>query len=230
MNKMFCVKSFLFFGLSFFAGLGMAAEMAVSGKNEIFDNPFIAVGYNPATKLITGYVLGLRAAPGQTDACQLIFEGVAESKDSVEVSIRDADDLSVGKGKTAAARLGRAIFSVKGGKRQLIIKNDALPGNCDFVLPFTNDGKVNVGEKETRISMDGLDKGDWIMVRVVRAKRAYFHKQPNQGSIDKAFLVAGDVMYIYETKPDWYYVKFKGAKKETVGWVKKQDVLSGSND
>lgn len=36
-------------------------------------NPFVAVGVNPATHVVTGYVAALLTAPGKTEACKFVF-------------------------------------------------------------------------------------------------------------------------------------------------------------
>ncbi|MBA4155672.1 MAG: hypothetical protein C0512_15160 [Flavobacterium sp.] len=41
-----------------------ATNLTQSSQNEIFDNPFVVIGLNPNTKILTGYVAALRTAPG----------------------------------------------------------------------------------------------------------------------------------------------------------------------
>jgi hypothetical protein len=67
--------------------------------------------------------------------------------------------------------------------------------------------------------------GNWRAVNIVNTKRAYFYNEPFTSAKGKAFLVAGDVLYIYDENPEWYYVKFQGDKKDTVGWIKKSDTI-----
>ena len=48
---------------------------ARSAANEVFNNPFVAVGINPATGVVTGYVSALYTAPGRTEVCKFVFGG-----------------------------------------------------------------------------------------------------------------------------------------------------------
>lgn len=207
-----------------------SVNVIYSGKNEIFDNPFIVVGFNPKNKLLTGYMHGIRTAPGRTDSCKFFFDGTIENNESGNITISEIDYVAASGLKLTAVKTGRAIFSNVNGQRKMRFDNKALPGDCDWILPFTNEEKINIDEKETTINMTDLGKGDWIMVRLVRAKKAYFHSEPDEKSGNKAFLVSGDVMYVYDERPNWYYVKFKGKKKETVGWIKKNDALAGTGN
>lgn len=68
-----------------------AASDVRSAKNDYFiDNPFIAIGVNPTTHVLTGYFSVLRTAPGRTDECKFVFRGVIVPDRKVRLSIKDA--------------------------------------------------------------------------------------------------------------------------------------------
>lgn len=52
----------------------LATELKQSAKSDMWDNPFLAYGYNPNSKVVTGYLAALRTAPGRTDVCKLVFK------------------------------------------------------------------------------------------------------------------------------------------------------------
>jgi hypothetical protein len=197
-------------------------ESFASSKNEIFDNPFVSVGLDKTSGALTGFLMGLRTAPGRTDACKLFFNGVVHDSADTMISIRDAA-VANGSIKASSATQGKLVFSGNEGK--LIANKSALPGDCAWVLSFIGEPAVTVRGEIFSIAFEPGEAGSWKSVRVVSAKRAYFYDEPNQNSKTKGFMVAEDLMYIYDEKPGWYFVKFKGRKNKTVGWIKSTDAL-----
>jgi hypothetical protein len=45
------------------------------------------------------------------------------------------------------------------------------------------------------------------------------------GDRGNAYVIKGDVIYIYDEDAAWYYVKYRNGKNETAGWIKKTDTL-----
>lgn len=72
-------------------------------------------------------------------------------------------------------------------------------------------------------------EGDWKSLTAVQANRAYFHSNHDESAKGKSYVVRGDLLYIYDEAPDWYYVMFKAGKKETKGWIKRGDTVQFSN-
>lgn len=103
-----------------------------------------------------------------------------------------------------------------------------LPAEQSFTLVLAE----NLPNCTDQIDVSNLELGfeinkfeDWKSISVISSKRAYFHSDTQPQNIQKSFLVAGDPIYIYDEKPDWYFVKFQGRNKETVGWIKKSDTI-----
>lgn len=67
-----------------------AAPDIHSAKNEFADNPFMAIGVNPRTNVVTGYFSALLTAPGKTDACKFVFHGSSTPEGKVRLAIKDA--------------------------------------------------------------------------------------------------------------------------------------------
>ena len=202
------------------APMASAADIQ-SGRTEIFDNPFIATGFNPQTRALTGYVQGLRTAPGRTDACQFIFSGKVDKPGAVAVVIRE---IPAGVAKPDAAGY-RGSITLGTQHPNLLIDPKQLPGDCEWILPEIGEPKVRESGKNISLPIEKSETGAWIAVNVIASKRAFFHNKPDAGSACKTFLVAGDVAYVHEEKPGWIYVKYHSKKKETIGWIKKADTV-----
>ena len=200
-----------------------AANLEQSSQNEIFDNPFIVTGFNPKTNMLTGYVSALRTSPERTDECKFVFSGRSERKNSLPVSIKNAVNTPIN-GNAELMEITKGRVAADGKQKKIILQQAALPGDCDWILSFIGDEKAIQKGEEFSILIDGGIIGEWLAVYVIRSKRAYFHQNPKVSSAARSFLIAGDLIYVYDEKKDWYYVKFKGRKK-TSGWIKKSDTV-----
>ena len=85
-------------------------------------------------------------------------------------------------------------------------------------LPNCTD-EIDISNSDFSFQLNKL--GNWQAVNVINSKRAYFYKEPLISAKGKVFLVTGDLVYIYDERPNWYYVKYQGDKKETTGLDKK---------
>lgn len=222
--KIFKVSAILLLSMAALSiAMTSAANLEESSQNEIFDNPFIVTGFNPNTKIITGYVAALRTAPERTDVCKFVFSGRSEGKTSLTVLIKNAVRASnSGAIETMEATKGRLTYDAK--QKKLIASQAALPGDCDWILQFIGDGRIIQNGKEFSVLINDGVKGDWIAVYVIRSEKTYFYKTPDAANVGKAYLVAGDLVYVYEEKGDWYRVKYKG-RKVTSGWIRKSDTI-----
>lgn len=200
-----------------------AANLELSAQNEIFDNPFIVTGFNPQTNILTGYVSALRTAPGRTDECKFVFSGRVKEKNSLPISIKNAVSTSINS-SAELMEITKGRVTSDGKQKKITIHQAALPGDCDWILSFISGEKVTQKGEEFTLLIDGGVIGDWLAVYVIQSKRAYFHRSPKVFTAAKSFLIAGDLIYVYAEKKDWYYVKFKG-RKETSGWIKKSDTV-----
>jgi hypothetical protein len=201
-----------------------ATNIAQSTKNEIFNNPFIVTGFNQGTHILTGYMSALRTAPGRTDECRVVFSGKIEVNNSVVVLVKNAVKAEGGGSiESSVATKGKLESDSK--RKKLVIDKKSLPGDCDWILPFADESKIISEGNLFNILIDDSVAGDWRAVHVIRSKRAYFYKTPEKSNIGKAFVIAGDLIYVYDENKDWYYVKFKNRKKEIVGWIKKSDTI-----
>jgi hypothetical protein len=195
-----------------------------SSRTEIFDNPFFVIAENPQTKLITGYLAALRTAPDRTDACKVFFQGVDGGKGTINISLQDAEPTANMEG-IGFLRVNSGLLRREKENYVVSIKTSDVPGNCDWILEFLGEPSVVKRENYLDISIEAKKSGDWTAVRVAKSKRAYFHTTPDIKTKSKSFVIAGDLLYVYKENVDWYFVKYDGAKKQTSGWIRKEDIL-----
>lgn len=196
-----------------------AVELNYSARYDIWENPFLAYGYNPETKRLTGYFSALRTAPGRTDECKLAF--AMEGGGSNFLSVRYMGEVDK---KSIRSNSGISI-TTEGGEFNLKFLKKLLGGDCDWILPFVVGSAVREVSEEIIVPMKSSNTGSWVGVYVISAAKAKFHAQPDIKSTQKAFVVEGDVIYVYEERPGWYFVKFEEGERKTVGWIKKSDTV-----
>lgn len=198
-----------------------AHELKRSAKTDSWENPFIAYGYNPKTRITTGYLAALRISPGRTDECKLVFAGDIDKSHNFFVKYTAETGTN---GSQEPPRRSVSLFGRQDASEFKFIKKD-MGGDCDWVLPFVVESEVPENPDEVIVAMDAKNVGDWVSVYVIRAKKAQFYSQPDSSTAKKAFLVKGDVIYVYEEQPEWYFVKYDNGKRKTEGWIKRSDTL-----
>lgn len=206
--------------LSFFCLPVLASDLSVSGKNAITENPFVAYGVNPVTKIVSGYLLGLRASPERTDACRFAFAGSLKNPSAFTVKYLSEVD---GYGKSGS--VSSAVVKNVHGDLVINIKKEQMGGDCEWILPFISEPRVMESRGEVTIRFGELSQGDWIGVFAIKSDRARFYKSTDEASVQKSFLIQGDYIYVYDEKPGWYFVRYNGRKRETVGWIRKSDTV-----
>ena len=203
-----------------FAAPLSAADSNYSGRSDIWENPFLSFGYNPKTDVVTGHLIALRTAPGRTDECKLVFAGRSSIKNSFSVKYMEQDEVYERPSQSAAS----VSIGLGNEFRLKLLKKD-LAGDCDWILPFAGGSRVQESADEITLTMKVPNTGSWIGVYVIKAKRVRFHSQPSNATMQKAFVVAGDVVYVYDERPDWYFVRYEDGKSKTMGWIKKSDTV-----
>jgi len=203
-------------------GAASSTEPISSMRKEIFKNPFVVIGFNRKKSEITGYISALRTAPGRTDECKFVFTAKKGTGNTSTILIKDAVKANE---IIEASTATKGIIFLDSTPKKIVIDENSLPGDCGWILPFIGEPQVIENNNAFSINVDGEEIGDWQAIQVISNRRAYFHSGPNDSTAGKAFLVAGDLVYVYDENPGWYYVKYQGRKKETVGWIKKSDTI-----
>lgn len=196
----------------------LASDLTYSARTESWDNPFLAYGYNPKTKLFTGYLAAFRTAPGRTDECKLVFKGNAK-----RLAIKYLEVTWVYGHENQNDSTG--YISNHNNRPLLRLFKTSLGGDCDWILPFKIGPRVSETVDEVAVAMKPSKEGSWIGVYAIGAKRARFHSQPNNASARKVYLIAGDLIYVYHEQRDWYFVQYEKEKRKTIGWIRKADTV-----
>jgi hypothetical protein len=102
---------------------------------------------------------------------------------------------------------------------------ESLGGDCDWILPFNLEADESDTTGKVVVAMQVPHAGRWIGVYAISAERARFHSRPDSTAVQKAFVVHGDIVYVYDEQPGWYFVEYEGGKKKTRGWIRKSDTL-----
>lgn len=175
------------------------------------------LGVDPATRAITGYYeSGTGYDPetgGPRFTCIFFLRGEATGEPPFRIRTwfpRDKDDSDTIEGE---------IWADEGGVR---VKLKDEHGGCWNVQHFADEGGS--------VFRVGWEKGAWHAVRVVSAEKTHFHDAPNPAQRRKGYLVTGNPLRIYETKPGWVYGVYEGynRKDEKVvakGWIREGDLF-----
>lgn len=197
-----------------------AGDLRISGTNDIFDNPFLAYGVDPTTKLVNGYLVALRTSPGRTDECRFVFSGSLQEPKKFSVKYLSETD-----GYSSAGSTSSAVVENVNGELYMRIKKNQLGGECEWILPFIGEPRITEKSGEVVISFGGLNPGAWVGVFAIKSERAKIYRSATEASGQQAYLIQGDFINVYAEQQDWYYVKYERRKKTTVGWVKKSDTV-----
>lgn len=198
-----------------------AFELKRSANTDSWDNPFIAYGYNPKTKITTGYLAALRTSPGRTDECKLVFSGdIGKSR---KFSVKYIAETGPS-GNPEPPRKFVASTPANDSWNFKFSKKD-MGGDCSWVLPFVVESEAPANPDDVEVAIKAQNVGDWISVYAIKEKKAHFHGEPDSSTVKKAFVVKGDVIYVYEEQFDWYFVKYNNGKSKTEGWIKKSDTF-----
>lgn len=200
----------------------IAHDLNLSGKNEIFDNPFIVTGFNKDSGVVTGSISATRTAPGETNECRILFSGDRRSPDVLKVRYFE---FGAEEGVENFSKIDQATVIQEVSGLKIKFNKKKIVGECDWILTYVNSPFIEQQSSELTVFVPKLKVGDWLGIYTIKSRRANFHKMAGGADVEKAFLAAGDTIYVYEEQPGWYYVKFQGRKKQTVGWIKKADTV-----
>jgi len=215
--SLFKLKWCTVFFLIFFAKPVFSYEWLSSGKSEEIANPFIMVGFDQSTRVLTGYVKTIRIAPGRTDECSIVFFGNLQKPDAFAVSYLDEIDSS--------AFVQNAALTVQHGQPILKIRKPIAQADCEWILPFVGEPRIHELPEEITLSLGAMMPGDWLGVYVVKSPCARFHKSPDGSTVQNSFIVKGDIVRVYKWIGNWCYVKYEKRGRTTAGWLKRTDLL-----
>ena len=203
MNKR---KSFLgaFFLSIYFLLPAVSVKAADSNISGFYESLQIAV--NPKTNEVTGYYVSQTGLgpDGVSPQFSCIFY-LTGKKEGERASIQTYFPGDKMPRKTIS---GEIKFSPETHSLWLKLK-ESPPGS--MACPT-----VAEGEQMTRDSA-----GEWIEIRAVKAKRSHFFESPQAIAPRKTYVVQGDGVQVFETRPGWVLATFEGKNK---GWLKEEDL------
>lgn len=139
----------------------------------------------------------------------------------------DAADITTWFPESKEQIRGKLEFAEEDGKPGVNIKLESEHGGCWNASPLKF-------AEETGGTIALEQAGDWQMVRVVSAPKAYFCASPNRAAKQKTFVVKGDGVRIFKTRNGWVEAEFENycidarclKSKTTRGWLKESDLFS----
>ncbi|HEX8530111.1 MAG TPA: hypothetical protein VF646_08805 [Cytophagales bacterium] len=176
-----------------------------------FDTPRIASGryetlhlaYNPATRKVTGYFEQSGGYDENTKApmfsCAFYLEGEMQ---------RHAVPIRTYYPAARPEDVINGTLRVINGS-EVSVKLPQEHGGCWNVQHFA--------DEPVPFGLTG--KTDWLEIRYVTAAKAYFHADTLESTRRKAYVVAGNVVYLDRRQGGWAHGRYYG-KAVTAGWLK----------
>ena len=194
--------------------LSAVAQNKPSGSSGHYDSLLIGVDENSG--VVTGYFEESTGWNESTKSpqftCAFFLFGKLEGDAYPIMTWYPGSDIS-------APIKGELKFITGNGVAKAHIKLEEEPGGCGMAHPFTRNG---VGGDEFELSTPG----QWRAVRVVSAKRAFFHKAPNARAKAKAYVVKENVVRVFKVQPGWVEAEFStGTERIVRGWLKESDLF-----
>jgi hypothetical protein len=114
---------------------------------------------------------------------------------------------------------GQLKFLTVDGLLKARLKLEQDPGGCAMAHPFMRDG----GGDEFPLSAPGK----WSSVRMVSAKRAFFHEQPAPNTKGRAYVVRENVVRVFKAQNGWVEAEYTtDAGKIVRGWLKESELFA----
>ncbi|MEW6370072.1 MAG: hypothetical protein AB1584_04000 [Pseudomonadota bacterium] len=223
MNLLVKLELMIFLGLTLVGNAASAFDWPTSGRSEGIRNPFVALGFDPATNNLSGYVSATRIAPGNTDECAFVFFGNISRFNKLTIAYLNGGDA----GESDSYSMGHADITADRDQLILRVNKSTIQGDCEWILPFVGEPGIHESAQELLITLGGLSAGNWVGIYAIKTPRAHFHRLPNESSVQRSFVVKGDIVYVYKRNADWSYVKYEKRGRTTEGWLRTSDLLFG---
>ncbi len=194
------------------------------GEGAHGENGTVIIGVNAKTKALSGYYESSNSTGNITAECRFFFKGRLGAENVAFIQIVGVHPDLLQEGSKPID--GKVEHQSKSGKSLITIYLNQVPSSCDWLY----NGLPSYVPPKNFTLKNGLPNefqrnGSWQAVKVIRSERSYFYKQPNSANRGKAYLIAGDLIYIYDETPGWYYAEYQGEQKTIRGWIEKTDVI-----
>jgi hypothetical protein len=179
------------------AAPGQAADAPLQGG--VYAD--LMLGYDPATKTVTGYYDSGTGAPPVTFHCIFYLTG---SLNGTTAKLRTYFP------ETPRDAIAGTLTVATPGQVTIALAQEH--GGCANVQHFADKGEPADFTLDTAHS--------WIAVRVVRSKKAYFHDAPETDAHRRAYLVQGDGVGVKAAAKGWLEIDYPNHGDKTVsGWM-----------
>lgn len=185
---------------------------AISG-----DSPEFSIAIDSKTKVITGYYNAFVGFDNPSDgpqfSCIYFLKGKAIGKQPYKIVT-----WFPGSSNQEMPIKGHIKFANNKEKNFVTIKLQEDHGGCWNVQQFASD-------EGAELELDRI--GRWKAIRIVSAKRAYFHSAARLGARQKTYVTQGDPLRVFSSKSGWLYAEYLNADgNKTLGWVKESDTYA----
>ena len=92
----------------------------------------------------------------------------------------------------------------------LLLKTEENPGCSEMIADITGKG----------LSLTFYENKPFLQVRIVKAKKAFFHTTPKSEDTKKSYLIRGNEANVFEIKDRWLKVVYG----KTTGWMREEDM------
>ncbi|MBP6529124.1 MAG: hypothetical protein KA260_03315 [Burkholderiales bacterium] len=147
---------------------------------------------------VTGYFVTL------DKTCRLYFHGLPKGE-IFQIAVANAADANF-------ASYGELLLTYDGDTPIVQLNVATLPG-CKNAAP-------DLAKLKYRLQY----KADWQSIRLINAKRAYFHSDARDSTKQRAYVVRWDAVAVLRETPAFARAQYLDDKVATTGWLRQEDV------
>ncbi|MBL8311581.1 MAG: hypothetical protein JNL19_14255 [Burkholderiales bacterium] len=147
---------------------------------------------------VTGYFVTL------DQTCRVYFHGLPKGE-IYQIAVTNAADANF-------ASYGE-LWLTYDGDTPIVQLNVAMPPGCKNAAP-------DLAKLKYRLQY----KADWQGIRLVSAKRAYFHSEAHESTKQRAYVVKWDAVAVLRETPAFARAQYLDDKVATTGWLRQEDV------
>ncbi len=146
--------------------------------------------------------------------CEFYFYGKLQADGSGTII---ANEVGLD-GKISSNSVTGKILPVSTGEDAVVVKLDSIFAGCKNATAIVNNEPLERAMPRQNY---------WLEKRVVLANRSYFYNSAGSKNPRKAYVSCGDVVTVIDENKviDRVYVQYFGKKSETIGWLKRKDLL-----
>jgi hypothetical protein len=166
----------------------------------------LKIGYDESNNKLSG-LLDISDVSKKV-SCKLLLVGNYKSGSDSIIKIYFIDPLSFDKIDSGVLKTSKGFVTIKSISQITF---------CQNIIDLHSGQRFNLIEKKKIISCD-----------VVKPEKSYILTTSDRSAKSKKYLIRGDLISVLSRQDDYFNIEFQG-KKLITGWIKKDDLLFGSN-